>query len=1503
VATTKALELAQLVDGIEVNANGEITNIGTVSSLDVSGDISTSTLSTTGNVAIGGSATVTGTVTADGFATTGNITFGDNDRAIFGANNDLLIYHNGSHSYIKDEGTGHLVLLGDDLRLGNSEWSKNYLKGVNGAETTIYYDGDPKLSTTNTGISVTGDISTTGNVTLTRNGSSSLTRTVAIGGAQQSDGTDYARLDFVNYDANDASPEDYVGARIAAQNASGAEYGELSFYTSVAGTLGERLTISAGGLVTAKNGLSVVGSLTTSGDFTLSNSVGRIKAATDLELIIDYDNNNIGVLRVKNGAGDVITTIDESGNLTVAGNFTVSGTTTTVNTDNLLIEDLNITLANGAANNTVANGAGITIDGANATLTYDSTTDGWSFDRSLNVGATLSTAYVGTDFNESAAALKISNADTTSGTGAFILLSHVANSTGKAAIGVVQGPTSRDGELVFLTRNGNATGDPIVEAVRIDRDGKVGIGTNDPVGKLDLVNGTSAVELQFKETSTAYHRLGIRKLGSKLHFGEFSNDGTSLTNILTIDGSGDTVTIGPGTSRTDVYQAQGQLQIESTGATVAHMIRNSNDSTPPYFVFGKTRGTSNGDFDLVSNGDILGQLRWAAGDDTDLASTAAAIWVGIDGDGVSSPATNNTPGYMGFATTNRGNSTATGKMWLMNDGELGIGTNSPRSLLDVRGDITQYRTDQEPRLILNYDVTPVNGAAHGSITISHSTQNSYSGKVHIAPRYFNGSAYTWRDDCLVADAYGRVGVNTSSPAVPFHVVGLSTSSAEAEVRIQHQTYPALDFYSMDQTSANRNWRLAGVYNSYGKFEILNSSSSNGNPNTTRFAIDKDGNVNIGHPTGISLANYSFDVAEVATKFSVVASNTGSGWFETAHFAAGGDSDYTGAIVRIGHYDNDRGLAIKAGRQASNRSIAHFELRSSNNVDYPTLTLKEEVANGAQLYVGINNDDPSTNLHIIDEADGGASWNSVIQVGRRAGSGDNFFLRTLHDGSDGIDAIAFNIGGTDLVQIHETVSSTTMTVTNSGGNAGDGKALLVKASGRGVGIPDANILQVENNNDVLFGIENAGAIKSMNYLPTQRPAFLADFSNSKSLNSKMTFERRSRATYTDENGLVRIADFDEPRFDHNPETGECIGLLIEPPRTNFVPNVSSGEWEGSSSASVYEFTDETLSPAGDYTAAKFIRGTSAQYQTVSYPVTFPASGNVWVTFYGKKGTAGGDKFFLQWYDSVGPWQNATWDINNLEGGNYNNGPTVPNANGTTEYTQFARYVGNGWYHMGARLQTGGGGVTFTFHPHSNGQSAGDGSTTFSYMWGVQVEMGDVPTSYVPTWDAPASRAQDIAYVDNKVHKLYKEDNATLYAESFSYEHTNSSGYPIVRFDDRTIPPPNGTAGSQAVNLDVYSNGVAARIIKDNSFGTNLQIGAGIKESDYYRIALSYLKTSVYYTYNGYQSSDTSDGSTALPEAENIESMWFGNSQYPTYIRKVAYWNTYYDLTTLTALTEE
>ena len=74
---------------------------------------------------------------------------------------------------------------------------------------------------------------------------------------------------------------------------------------------------------------------------------------------------------------------DVTGTVVIAGDLQVDGTTTTINSSNLAVDDLNITVASGAANAAAANGAGITVDGASATFTYDSTNDRWTMNKDL----------------------------------------------------------------------------------------------------------------------------------------------------------------------------------------------------------------------------------------------------------------------------------------------------------------------------------------------------------------------------------------------------------------------------------------------------------------------------------------------------------------------------------------------------------------------------------------------------------------------------------------------------------------------------------------------------------------------------------------------------------------------------------------------------------------------------------------------------------------------------------------------------------------------------------------------------------------------------------------------------------------------------------------------------------------------------------------------------------------------------------------------------------------
>jgi hypothetical protein len=106
--------------------------------------------------------TVTGTVTADG------VSLGDNEKALFGAGNDLEIFHDGSNSFIDDAGTGVLSIRSNSISLGKYT-GENLATFVADGAVTLYYDNSAKFETTSYGVDISGsavaDTQTAGSIT------------------------------------------------------------------------------------------------------------------------------------------------------------------------------------------------------------------------------------------------------------------------------------------------------------------------------------------------------------------------------------------------------------------------------------------------------------------------------------------------------------------------------------------------------------------------------------------------------------------------------------------------------------------------------------------------------------------------------------------------------------------------------------------------------------------------------------------------------------------------------------------------------------------------------------------------------------------------------------------------------------------------------------------------------------------------------------------------------------------------------------------------------------------------------------------------------------------------------------------------------------------------------------------------------------------------------------------------------------------------------------------
>jgi len=82
----------------------------------------------------------------------------DDKKLLVGTGSDLQIFHDGSHSYIKDSGTGQLRTQSNAFSVENAAGNENMIFADENGAVTLYHDSSAKLATSATGVTVTGTV-------------------------------------------------------------------------------------------------------------------------------------------------------------------------------------------------------------------------------------------------------------------------------------------------------------------------------------------------------------------------------------------------------------------------------------------------------------------------------------------------------------------------------------------------------------------------------------------------------------------------------------------------------------------------------------------------------------------------------------------------------------------------------------------------------------------------------------------------------------------------------------------------------------------------------------------------------------------------------------------------------------------------------------------------------------------------------------------------------------------------------------------------------------------------------------------------------------------------------------------------------------------------------------------------------------------------------------------------------------------------------------------------
>ena len=174
IFASNGTSIALNLDGAVIDSSvigGSTAAAGTFTTLtantSITGTLATAAQTNITSVGTLSALTVTGEITANG-----GIALGDNDKATFGANDDLQIYSDGTHSRIYESGSGLLIIRASNFNVNNADGSDSYIAMSDGGAVTAFYDGSAKLATTATGIDVTGSITSSGSNDI--NGSDNL---------------------------------------------------------------------------------------------------------------------------------------------------------------------------------------------------------------------------------------------------------------------------------------------------------------------------------------------------------------------------------------------------------------------------------------------------------------------------------------------------------------------------------------------------------------------------------------------------------------------------------------------------------------------------------------------------------------------------------------------------------------------------------------------------------------------------------------------------------------------------------------------------------------------------------------------------------------------------------------------------------------------------------------------------------------------------------------------------------------------------------------------------------------------------------------------------------------------------------------------------------------------------------------------------------------------------------------------------------------------------------
>jgi hypothetical protein len=344
-----------------------------------------------------------------------------------------------------------------------------------------------------------------------------------------------------------------------------------------------------------------------------------------------------------------------------------------------------------------------------------------------------------------------------------------------------------------------------------------------------------------------------------------------------------------------------------------------------------------------------------------------------------------------------------------------------------------------------------------------------------------------------------------------------------------------------------------------------------------------------------------------------------------------------------------------------------------------------------------------------------------------------------------------------------------------------------------------------------------------------------------------------------------------RFDHNPITGESLGLLIEEQRTNLVlrsEEFDDAYWTKTSGSIT---TNTVVAPDGTLTGDKLVEDSGVLAAPPRIRRDIITTGNHTASVYAKAG----ERNWLRLQRQSGASPNAWFDL-------------ATGTLGTVEsgLTASIQAVGNGWYRCSI-VKSDDSRFQFSIADADN-STAGYTGNGFSglFIWGAQLEAGAFPTSYIPTVASQVTRSADAASMTGaNFSSWYRADEGTLYMDM--------TGTPATATQTAFRLSNGTTANRIQTGISGTASGLFGRV--DANASIQASLGSTAAANTPYKTAFGYALNDFAVSING--ASVSTDTSGILPVV-NIAEFLSGGSTF----KKLAFYPERLSNAQLQALTQ-